>query len=84
MKMLTRKSLIPIRSRALAIGQIALVIRSDPESMSSTVWRCSGIKESEFKAVAGLRNCLLSETPQCISSQIVRLRGGISSGARHA
>eukprot|EP01044_Picomonas_judraskeda_P008050 COSAG03_NODE_896_length_5450_cov_30.471226_3_plen_67_part_00 len=66
------------------MGQIALVIRSDPESMSSTVWRCSGIKESEFKAVAGLRNCLLSDTPYSASAANPLPQRGVSSGARHA
>lgn len=72
-KMLIRKSSFPIRSRALAMGQIASVIRSKPESVSSAALVSVALVQALFRnevysAVAGLRNCLPSGTVSVVVS----------------
>ena len=76
-KMLIRKSSFPIRSRALAMGQIAIVIRSNPESVSSAALVSVALVQALFrKSIQLWLGCVIVSRPELSVSWSVCLQHG--------
>ena len=76
--MLIRKSSFPIRSRALAMGQIAIVIRSNPESVSSAALVSVALVQALFrkKSIQLWLGCVIVSRPELSVSWSVCLQHG--------